>query len=146
MMFQTFTCILLSLHAKHFGNLQVQVSNTQWIIIVELHQFHNLYNAEMSSDDSDEGICCCDSSQVEPCASQASELQGCGRTCDTLFRANASHRIQAYPCSFSTSTRWNTPSIDELNKFVFVLSSFPDMVSAEIVCTNYMCKQVFSNN
>ena len=145
MMFQTFTGILLSMHAKHFGNLQVHVSNTQWIMIVELHQFHNLYNAEMSSDDSNEGICCCDSSQDQPCASQASKLQGCGRKCDTQLRANASHCIQAYPCSFSSSTHWSTPSIYDSEKFVFVLSGFPDMVSAEIVHTNYMCKQVFSN-
>ena len=121
------------MHAKHFDNLQVQVADTQWIIIVELHQFHNLYNAEMSRDDSDEGICCCDSSR--PCASQASKLHGCDATCDTLLRANGSHCIQAYPCSFSTLTRWSTPSINDSYKFVFVLSSFSDMVSAEIVCT-----------
>ena len=108
--------------------MQVPVANSQWIFIVELHQFHNLYNAEVISD---EGICCCDSS--EPCASQASELPGCGEKCDTWFTADVSHCMPPYPCSIYTSTIRNAPSIINFNnKLIFVLNSLSDMVSVKI--------------
>lgn len=106
--------------------MQVQVANTQWILIVELHQFHNLYNAEIRSN----AFCCCDLNK--PCQSHASNLQGCDGYCDTQFSAYVSHCIQPYQCILFSSTFENTASIINLNyTFIFVLNSLPDMVSVK---------------
>ena len=111
-------------YTTFWKSIQVQVANTQWILFVELHQFHNLYNAEVRSNE----FCCCDDS----CNSQASKPQECDAKCDTWFTANVSHCIQPYWCSFNSSTIWATASIINLNyKFYFLLNSFPDMVSAK---------------
>ena len=109
--------------------MQVQVASTQWILIVELQQFHNLYNAEMKS----EKVCCCDSSEL--CVLQAADLQGCEGYCDIWLSADVSHCTQPYPCSFSTWVYYDTSLMDNLkDKFIFGLSSFPDRVSVKREC------------
>ena len=50
----------LHMNSQPLGNLKVQVAKTQWLLSLELHQFHNLYNAEVISS---EEFCCCD---IEP--------------------------------------------------------------------------------
>ena len=87
------------------GNLQAQVAKTQWVLFVELHQFNNLYNAEVISSG---GFCCCG---IEPanydnnyyCNKRKAEyLPVCSPSCDTWLHAEVSHCIDPYPCSFST--------------------------------------------
>ena len=119
--------VYFALYTQLFDNLQIQVANTQWILIVELHQFHNFYNAEMSSNE----FCCCDSS--ESCVLDASKLQDCVENCDTWFTAEVSQCMQYYTCSFFTPILVDTPPIINLkNKFIFVLTSYPDFVSVSV--------------
>ena len=113
------------------GNLQVQVATTQWILMVELHQFRNLYNAEVIGN---HGFCCCDieptnNNYLQYCEEKAASLQGCSPSCDILLNAYVSHCIEPYPCSFYTTVWFDTASIDNFNdRFIFVLSSSPDEV------------------
>ena len=120
----TFMCI-------HMHNLlaliQVQLAKTQWILIVDLYQFHNLFNAEMANS---EEVCCCDS--TEKCAVDADDLQGCSADCDIWFDVYVTHCTQPYQCSFSTFTSvdYDTALIDNLkNRFFFILNASSDTVS-----------------
>ena len=105
--------------------IQVQLAKTQWILIVDLHQFHNLFNAEKANS---ERVCCCDS--ADECTLEADDLQGCSEYCDIWLRVNVSHCTQRYPCSLSTSVYYNTALIDNLkDRFFFILSASSDTVS-----------------
>ena len=118
-------------HLQLLGILQAQVVRTQWLLSVELHQFHNLYNAEVVSD---HGFCCCD---IDPtpkyylyyCNGEPKYLSGCNSSCDTGLNASVSHCTDPNPCSFSTEVRFDTASIDNFNeKFIFALSSSSNAV------------------
>ena len=118
-------------HLQLLGNVQAQVVKTKWLLSVELHQFHNLYNAEVING---LGFCCCDvqplnSNYLYYCEAELKHLLGCNSSCDTWLNASVSHCIEPNPCSFSTEVRFGTASIDNFNeKFIFVLSSFSDVV------------------
>ena len=115
------------------GHLQVQVVKTQWLLIVELHQFRNLYNAEVIDG---YGFCCCDTSSndyIFNCEEIAEymDYHNCKPSCDTWLNASVSHCIEPNACSYSTKVRLNSASLYILNeKFIFVLSTCcsPDTV------------------
>ena len=119
-------CFTFTYAYTPFGNLQVQVARTQWLLVVELHQFDNRYNAKVSNDNE---FCCC---EVDSCTAEAADLPYCEGTCQTWFEASVSHCIAPNPCSFITLTYVNILDVSVYNlrdTFVFVLTSFPDMVS-----------------
>ena len=125
---------------------------TKWILLVELHQFHNLYNAEMIDN---HGICCCDttlpwSTSNYYCNTQVANLTFCNQltwaACDTWLNASVSHCLPPFPCSFSTETHTETSSVDNMNDiFVFVMSSSPNTVSVSRVYAWILCS-VFLNH
>ena len=121
--------VFLLAHLQLLDNLQVQlVVKTQWVLFVELHQFRNLYNAEVISGG---GFCCCDNPPTPHnymyhyCTDgEAKSLSGCSPSCDTWLNASVSHCTDPNPCSFSTEVLSQTASIDNFNeKFIFALNS-----------------------
>ena len=74
--------------------MQVQIAKTHWLLLVEFHQFANLYNAEMIIGD---GFCCSDANYL--CTSeQAEHLPDCEPLCDTCLKAYVSNCIVPMPC------------------------------------------------
>ena len=133
------------------ANWQVQVVKTEWILLVELRQFHNLYNAEMIDN---HGICCCDttyswSKNNDYCNAQVANLTFCNQLiweCDTWLNASVPHCLTPFPCSFSTETHTVTSSVDNMNDtFVFVMSSSPNTVSVSGAYVWILCS-VFLNH
>ena len=105
--------------------------NTQWLLSVELHQFHNWYNVEVIPD---EGFCCCDvdlngKNYKQFCNEEDKNLSGCYPYCDTWLNASVSHCIEPNACSFSTAVHFHTALMDNFNeKFIFALSSSSNAV------------------
>ena len=96
---------------------------TQWLLFVELHQFRNLYHAEV--DVRGYGSCCCDdpSTYMDCCDGGDYYPSLCTPDCDTWLNASVSHCIEPNACSFSTPVQFHTASIDNFNeKFIFALS------------------------
>ena len=116
------------MHSLNCNPLQVQVSKTQRILLVKLHQFHNLYNVGKTS----QQICCCGFAENYNfyCKEQVADLPNCTGSCDTRFRAYVSPCLTtSYPCSLDTKVYYASSSIDDLNDtFIFVLDSFHGMV------------------
>ena len=136
--------VLLSVHGCFFTHLQLLGKITasscknQWLLIVELHQFHNLYNAIMVSG---EGFCCCEYTEPDvQCNEEAAESLPDCEPCDTWLSASVSHCTEPSPCSFSTlghSDPSPTSTYNLTEKFVFVLSAgvSPD----EVRVTKNLC-------
>ena len=117
-----------------FANTLVQPATSQQILVVELLQFQNIYNAEMSNDQ----YCCCDKNQ---CTSQLADLKqnSCESKCDTWFNISLSPRESAYLCSADTEPQWNSEPVHNLDyKFEFVMRNSSDTVSVSklhVMCT-----------
>ena len=114
---------------------KVQLATSQQLLVVELLQFHNMYNAEIRQDQ----YCCCDDGNNNLCTSQLGELEqmNCGPKCDTLFNISLSPCESAYLCSAATAPQWESDSVHNLNyKFAFAMrnDSF-DIVSVQTNCT-----------
>ena len=134
----------LNVHGCFFTHLQLsgktiqlQVVETQWLLIVELHQFHNLYNAKVVSGD---GFCCCDYSPNNVCNQDTAEDLECEVPCEIWLNTFVSHCTEPSPCSFSTlgcSVPSPASTYNFTEKFVFVLSASvsPD----EVRVTQNLC-------
>ena len=140
----------VSLHIYNFrAKLQLQVVQTQWLLIVELHQFCNPYNAMLSGF----GFCCCDDSMPGVhCADEASAiLPPCKPSCDIWLNVSVSHCTEPSPCSFSTSvihldsSPASTYNFSE--KFVFVLSTgispADEVRVAKDLCNHHQCIYIY---
>ena len=121
-----------------FANKQVQLATFQQLLVVELLQFHNLYNAEIRQDQ----YCCCDAGNNNLWTAQLEALQqkGCEPKCDTWFNVSLSPCESAYLCSAATAARCDSDPVHNLNyKFEFVMrKSSPDTVSVSklhVTCT-----------
>ena len=116
------------------ANTQVQLATSQQLLVVELLQFHNIYNAEMSDDE----YCCCDADQCTPKLADLKQM-GCGPKCDTWFNISLSPCESAYLCSAATQPQWDSDSVQNLDyKFAFVMRNSSDTVSVSklhLTCT-----------
>ena len=115
---------------KHSLKLQIQLATCQWILIVELCQFHNRYNAELISG---QGFCCCDAKEEdydEKCNVHVTDLPQCPAKCDTVFNISVHPCLSTHSCSVATATHCNSASIPNLDyTFVLILESLPSKVS-----------------
>ena len=97
---------------------QVQLAACQQLLVVELLQFHNIYNVEVIN-----GLyCCCD--QNQPCTLQLEHLKEnvYEPKCDTWFNITLSPCESAYLCSAATATQCNSDPVHNLDyNFEFVL-------------------------
>ena len=107
-----------------FANTQVQLTTSQQLLVVELLQFHNMYNAELRNHQ----YCCCDKNE---CKMQLGDLiMSCDPKCDTWFNISLSPCESAYLCSVATTPRLDTASVNNLDyKFEFVMRNSSDTVS-----------------
>ena len=118
----TYTCILYD--HDLFPDAQVQVATSQQVLVVELIQFYNMYNAEVINGQ----YCCCDKS--EKCASQLENLPKCKSKCDTWFNVTLSPCHSPYSCSAATVAHCNSASLHNLDyKFEFLIRNSSDTVS-----------------
>ena len=128
----------VSSHIYNFrAKLQLQVVETQRLLSLELHQFHNLYNAEVVSG---QVFCCCEINSDDYCAEKVENLTDCNPLCDIRLNGSVSHCIEPNSCSFSTEVRFDTASIYNFTeKFVFVLST--GISADEVRAVTNICMQ-----
>ena len=103
-----------------FANTQVQPATSQQLLVVEMLQFHNMYNAEMRND----RYCCCDNANNQVCMSQLGGLDqmSCEQKCDTWFNISLSPCESAYLCSAATAAQCDSDPVHNLDyKFEFVM-------------------------
>ena len=111
---------------NHFANTQVQLATSQKLL-VELIQFHNMYNAQVINDK----YCCCDISQGS-CEFYLRVLKGkgCLSKCNTWFKISLSPCEPADSCSAATAPQWDAASVDNLDyNFEFIMHNSTDTVS-----------------
>ena len=118
---------------KHTHNfiikLQVQLANSQWLLTVELHQFQNLYNAEIIPG---EGLCCCDTIRTNNvnCKQNLTDFPKCGRNCDTSFSISLFPCYSSYSCLASIARECQSDSVLNLDyALVFLLTNFSNKVN-----------------
>ena len=103
-----------------FANSQVQLATSQQILVVELLQFHNMYNAEIRQNK----YCCCDEGNIKTCKSELAGLEemSCAELCDTWFNISLSPCESAYMCSAATAAQCNSDPVHILDfKFEFAM-------------------------
>ena len=116
------------MHLHLLGNLQAQAVKTQWLLFVELHQFHNLYNAQVKDGG---GFCWCDTNPTTNkiinyyCTyGEAKNLSDCRPLCDTRLNVSVADCTDPNPCSFSTEVHFDTASIGNFSeRFILALCS-----------------------
>ena len=113
-----------------FATTQVQlyIATSHKLLVVELLQFHNMYNAEVINGE----YCCCDTTDPSICEDNLEFLKetDCKRLCDTWFNVSLSPCESAYLCSAATEPHCNDPVHHLDYKFEFVMrSDFSDHVS-----------------
>ena len=119
--------------------MQVQLTRCQQFLIFELHQFVNIYNAEITND----GFCCCDKNNNKKCKARLQDLPKCATKCDTWFNISLSPCESPHPCWRSTPSSCKDDGTSVLNfehKSEFVLCGSPDIVSANKLCIVNTCR------
>ena len=121
------------IRVQPLANTQVELATSQQLLVVELLQFHNMYNAEVYKDD----YCCCDETQ---CVTQLRDISNtCDPKCDTWFNISLSPCESAYLCSAATHPQRDSDSVHNLDyKFAFVMRNSSDTVSVSklhVTCT-----------
>ena len=102
-----------------FANTQVQPATSQQLLVVELLQFHNMYNAEIRQNK----YCCCDTNN-KMCTPLLGGLEqiSCERKCDTWFNISLSPCESAYLCSAATAAQCDSDPVHNLDfKFEFAM-------------------------
>ena len=108
----------------------MQVISCQWLLDVQLFNFHNPRNAEKRETDSSGTVdCCCDGA----CAPPGQFASNCGlQICDIFFNVELSECQQPSNCFISTrvETINNSPTTSSYGYiFSFTLNSIPEDVS-----------------
>ena len=120
-------------------HIQVQLAGCQQVLIVQLHEFENIYNAEVIEG---RGFCCCDKKTKDKnCKQQLKDLPDCPAKCDTWFSIYLSPCQSPLLCSTSTLSTCEGTSVLSLEyTYEFVICSSQDTVSVNT------CTQSLSSN
>ena len=115
-------------HAWNCHECMIQVVQCEWILDVQLFNYHNHKNAETRLFDNITSECCCDTAV---CAGSGLALDQCPETCDIFFNVQLSKCMRPIGCFITTINESITDSLPKSPYgyiFSFTLDIIPENV------------------